>query len=159
MAEQGGSIVGFVHAETSTGAQSDAKLLTQIAHKYGALTIVDAVTSLAGTMARYYGAAGRLGIDVLYGADVVGVDERDLVGEHHPVAEAAELELRISSSVPSSTRIGAPRASWPWFIPAAPAIFSEEFEGLVSVVAQNVSVELAQLPVTHVGAPITNRFS
>ena len=42
-------IVSFIHAETSTGAQSDAKTLVAIAHKYGALTIVDAVTSLAGT--------------------------------------------------------------------------------------------------------------
>ncbi len=42
-------IVAFVHAETSTGCQSDARLLTQIAHKHGALVIVDAVTSLAGT--------------------------------------------------------------------------------------------------------------
>ena len=42
-------VVAFVHAETSTGAQSDAKLLTQIAHKYGALVIVDAVTSLGGS--------------------------------------------------------------------------------------------------------------
>jgi alanine-glyoxylate transaminase/serine-glyoxylate transaminase/serine-pyruvate transaminase len=41
-------IVAFVHAETSTGVQSDAKTLVGIAHKHGALTIVDAVTSLAG---------------------------------------------------------------------------------------------------------------
>jgi alanine-glyoxylate transaminase/serine-glyoxylate transaminase/serine-pyruvate transaminase len=39
----------FVHAETSTGAQSDARALTQVAHKHGAMVIVDAVTSLAGT--------------------------------------------------------------------------------------------------------------
>ena len=45
-------LVAFVHAETSTGAQSDAKLLTQIAHEAGALVIVDAVTSLAGTPIR-----------------------------------------------------------------------------------------------------------
>src|SRR5258708_6010790 len=43
------SIVAFVHAETSTGCQSDAKTLTQLAHKHGALVILDAVTSLAGT--------------------------------------------------------------------------------------------------------------
>jgi alanine-glyoxylate transaminase/serine-glyoxylate transaminase/serine-pyruvate transaminase len=43
------SVVAFVHAETSTGCQSDARALTQIAHKHGALVIVDAVTSLAGT--------------------------------------------------------------------------------------------------------------
>jgi len=49
---KGVSVVGFVHAETSTGAQSDAKELTRIAHKHGALVIVDAVTSLAGTPVR-----------------------------------------------------------------------------------------------------------
>jgi alanine-glyoxylate transaminase / serine-glyoxylate transaminase / serine-pyruvate transaminase len=42
-------VVAFVHAETSTGVQSDAKLLVEIAHKYDKLTIVDTVTSLAGT--------------------------------------------------------------------------------------------------------------
>ena len=41
-------VVGFVHAETSTGALSDAKTITQLAHDHGALVIVDAVTSLAG---------------------------------------------------------------------------------------------------------------
>jgi alanine-glyoxylate transaminase / serine-glyoxylate transaminase / serine-pyruvate transaminase len=43
------SILAFIHGETSTGAQSDARVLTQIAHKHGALVIVDAVTSLGGT--------------------------------------------------------------------------------------------------------------
>lgn len=42
-------IVAFVHAETSTGASSDAKSLVEIAHEHGCLTIVDAVTSLAGS--------------------------------------------------------------------------------------------------------------
>ncbi len=42
-------VVAFVHAETSTGAISDAKTLVAIAHKYGCLTIVDAVTSLTGS--------------------------------------------------------------------------------------------------------------
>ena len=48
-ANRDAKVVAFVHAETSTGAQSDAKTLVKIAHKYDALTIVDAVTSLAGT--------------------------------------------------------------------------------------------------------------
>ena len=43
------SIVAFVHAETSTGAMSDAETLCKIAHKYDCLTIVDAVTSLGGS--------------------------------------------------------------------------------------------------------------
>ncbi len=42
-------IVAFVHAETSTGAQSDAKTLVEIAHQHNCLAIVDAVTSLGGT--------------------------------------------------------------------------------------------------------------
>jgi alanine-glyoxylate transaminase/serine-glyoxylate transaminase/serine-pyruvate transaminase len=42
-------VVAFVHAETSTGAQSDAKTLVEIAHQHGCLTIVDAVTSLGGS--------------------------------------------------------------------------------------------------------------
>ena len=42
-------VVAFVHAETSTGVQSDPKTLVEIAHRHDALTIVDAVTSLAGS--------------------------------------------------------------------------------------------------------------
>ncbi|PMH39915.1 alanine--glyoxylate aminotransferase [Vibrio sp. 10N.286.49.B3] len=41
-------ILAFVHAETSTGALSDAQALSKIAKRYQALTIVDAVTSLGG---------------------------------------------------------------------------------------------------------------
>ncbi|EIJ33052.1 pyridoxal-phosphate-dependent aminotransferase family protein [Thiothrix nivea] len=42
-------LVAFVHAETSTGAQSDAQTLVKLAHDHDCLTIVDAVTSLGGT--------------------------------------------------------------------------------------------------------------
>lgn len=41
-------IVAFVHAETSTGVENDAKTLCAIAKEFGCLTIVDTVTSLAG---------------------------------------------------------------------------------------------------------------
>ncbi len=41
-------IIAFVHAETSTGALSDAQALGALAKQYDALTIVDAVTSLGG---------------------------------------------------------------------------------------------------------------
>ena len=41
-------IVAFVHAETSTGVRSDAKVLCELAHAAGCLTIVDCVTSLVG---------------------------------------------------------------------------------------------------------------
>ncbi|OIQ94327.1 purine catabolism protein PucG [mine drainage metagenome] len=42
-------IVAFVHAETSTGALSDAKTLVEVAHRHGCLAIVDAITSLGGS--------------------------------------------------------------------------------------------------------------
>ena len=45
-------VVAFVHAETSTGVQSDAKTLIDIAHKHDCLTIVDTVTSLGGSELR-----------------------------------------------------------------------------------------------------------
>ncbi len=57
-------IVAFVHAETSTGVQSDAKTLVEIAHKHDALTIVDAVTSLGGTPVL----VDEWGIDAIYSA-------------------------------------------------------------------------------------------
>jgi alanine-glyoxylate transaminase/serine-glyoxylate transaminase/serine-pyruvate transaminase len=45
----GARILAFVHAETSTGARSDARLLAEIARRHDCLTIVDAVTSLGGS--------------------------------------------------------------------------------------------------------------
>ncbi len=55
-------ILAFVHAETSTGVQSDAKTLCELARKHGCLTIVDAVTSLGGTELR----VDDWGIDAIY---------------------------------------------------------------------------------------------
>lgn len=40
------AVVAFVHAETSTGVCSDVRLLSEIAHRHGALVICDTVTSL-----------------------------------------------------------------------------------------------------------------
>jgi alanine-glyoxylate transaminase/serine-glyoxylate transaminase/serine-pyruvate transaminase len=42
-------IVAFVHAETSTGAISDAKTLAALAHEHDCLVIADTVTSLGGS--------------------------------------------------------------------------------------------------------------
>jgi alanine-glyoxylate transaminase/serine-glyoxylate transaminase/serine-pyruvate transaminase len=55
-------IVAFVHAETSTGALSDAKTICAIAKKYNCMTIVDAVTSVAGSELR----VDEWGIDAIY---------------------------------------------------------------------------------------------
>ena len=57
-------VLAFVHAETSTGCQSDAKTLTQIAHKNDALVIVDAVTSLGGSPVK----VDEWEIDAIYSA-------------------------------------------------------------------------------------------
>jgi len=55
-------IVAFVHAETSTGAQSDAQTLTELAHRNGALALADTVTSLGGTPIK----VDEWGIDAIY---------------------------------------------------------------------------------------------
>jgi alanine-glyoxylate transaminase/serine-glyoxylate transaminase/serine-pyruvate transaminase len=55
-------IVAFVHAETSTGAMSDARVLCEIARKHDCLTIVDAVTSLGGVPLK----VDEWGIDAIY---------------------------------------------------------------------------------------------
>jgi alanine-glyoxylate transaminase/serine-glyoxylate transaminase/serine-pyruvate transaminase len=55
-------IVAFVHAETSTGAQSDAATLAKIAHDHDCLVIVDAVTSLGGTPVK----VDEWGVDAIY---------------------------------------------------------------------------------------------
>ncbi|QLI81619.1 alanine--glyoxylate aminotransferase family protein [Chitinibacter fontanus] len=54
--------LAFVHAETSTGARSDAQALCALAKKSGCLTIVDAVTSLGGIELR----VDEWGIDAIY---------------------------------------------------------------------------------------------
>lgn len=54
--------LAFVHAETSTGARSDAESLCALAEKYGCLSIVDAVTSLGGIELQ----VDKWGIDAIY---------------------------------------------------------------------------------------------
>ncbi len=55
-------IVAFVHAETSTGVQSDARKLAEIARRHDCLTIVDAVTSLGGSPLK----VDEWGLDAVY---------------------------------------------------------------------------------------------
>ncbi len=55
-------IVAFVHAETSTGAQSDANGVWELAHKHNCLVIADCVTSLAGTPVK----VDEWGLDAVY---------------------------------------------------------------------------------------------
>ncbi|MPY25464.1 alanine--glyoxylate aminotransferase family protein [Shewanella psychropiezotolerans] len=54
--------LAFVHAETSTGALSDAKTLCALAKQYNCLSIVDAVTSVGGVELR----VDEWGIDAIY---------------------------------------------------------------------------------------------
>lgn len=62
-------ILAFVHAETSTGVCSDARLLTEIAHRHGALVIVDAVTSLGCIPLQ----VDAWGIDAIYSGSQKGL--------------------------------------------------------------------------------------
>ncbi len=56
------AIVAFVHAETSTGVRSDAPALCALATRRGALSIVDAVTSLGGIEV----SVDTWGVDAMY---------------------------------------------------------------------------------------------
>ena len=58
----GVKVVAFVHAETSTGVLSDAQTLAALARKHGALSIVDAVTSLGGSPLQ----VDAWGLDAIY---------------------------------------------------------------------------------------------
>jgi len=55
-------LVAFVHAETSTGARSDAELLASIAHRHGRLVIADCVTALGGIPLK----VDEWGLDAVY---------------------------------------------------------------------------------------------
>jgi len=55
-------LIAFVQAETSTGVESDVKALVEIAHRYGCLAIVDAVTSLGGSPLKI----DEWGVDAVY---------------------------------------------------------------------------------------------
>ena len=61
--------VAFVHAETSTGAQSDAATLIGLARAKGALAIVDTVTSLGGTPVL----ADAWGADAIYSGSQIAL--------------------------------------------------------------------------------------
>lgn len=55
-------VLAFVHAETSTGAVTDAQALASLAKERGVLTIVDAVTSLGGIPLK----VDEWGLDAVY---------------------------------------------------------------------------------------------
>jgi len=60
--KEGADIVGFVHAETSTGVKNPADDIARVARDHGALTIADMVTSLGGHPVEM----GKWGIDIAY---------------------------------------------------------------------------------------------
>ncbi len=55
-------LLAFVHAETSTGAISDAKALAALAHRHDCLVIADTVTSLGGSPLK----VSEWGLDAVY---------------------------------------------------------------------------------------------
>lgn len=62
-------VVAFVHAETSTGAQSDVEVLAGVARRHGALVICDTVTSLGCTPVL----VDAWGLDAVYSASQKGL--------------------------------------------------------------------------------------
>ncbi len=63
------NVVGFVHAETSTGALQPGRAICEAAHEAGALVIGDCVTSLGGLPVEF----DETGIDVAYSCTQKGV--------------------------------------------------------------------------------------
>jgi len=55
-------LLAFVHAETSTGVESDVKALCALAHQYECLSLVDAVTSVGGIELK----VDEWGVDAVY---------------------------------------------------------------------------------------------
>jgi hypothetical protein len=78
--------LAFVHAETSTGALSDAEALCRLAKAHDCLTIVDAVTSLGGCELN----VDQWGIDAIYS------------GSQNPPKTPLMQTITLS---PSSTRL------------------------------------------------------
>ncbi|MFZ0320099.1 MAG: alanine--glyoxylate aminotransferase family protein [Candidatus Sulfotelmatobacter sp.] len=63
------AVVGFVHAETSTGALQPGKAICAAAHEVGALVIGDCVTSLGGLPVEF----DKTGIDIAYSCTQKGL--------------------------------------------------------------------------------------
>ena len=65
VADHDPDVVGFVHAETSTGVrQPDVRAIVEIAHDHGALVVADTVTSLGGVPVT----VDEWGVDAAYSA-------------------------------------------------------------------------------------------
>jgi len=62
LSESNAKVVGIVHAETSTGVLQPLKEISKLAKEYGALLLVDTVTSLGGCELD----VDELGIDICY---------------------------------------------------------------------------------------------
>mgnify|MGYP001814003573 FL=1 len=62
MANPDARVLAFVHAETSTGAISDAEALAKLAHAHDCLVIADTVTSLGGSPLK----VSEWGLDAVY---------------------------------------------------------------------------------------------
>jgi len=62
LSESNAKVVGIVHAETSTGVLQPLKEISKLAKEYGALFLVDTVTSLGGCELN----VDELGIDICY---------------------------------------------------------------------------------------------
>jgi alanine-glyoxylate transaminase/serine-glyoxylate transaminase/serine-pyruvate transaminase len=67
--DQRPQVVGYVHAETSTGVVQDGTAICDAAHEVGALVIADTVTSLGNIPVN----ADRTGIDIAYSCSQKGL--------------------------------------------------------------------------------------
>ena len=90
-------VVGFVHAETSTGALQSGKAICAAAHDAGALVLADCVTSLGGLPVEF----DRTGIDVAYSCTQKGLSCPPGLSPMAMSARAMEW-LRTRTTLPRS---------------------------------------------------------
>lgn len=69
LASDGADIVAVVHGETSTGVLNPVEHIAEVAHRTGALTVVDAVTTMGGVELR----TDRWMVDVCYSCSQKGL--------------------------------------------------------------------------------------
>lgn len=91
LASNGADIVAMVHGETSTGVANPVAEVMQVAGAHGALTVVDAVTTLGGLPVE----TGSRGIDVCYSCTQKGL------GAPSGLAPVSFSARALASRVPS----------------------------------------------------------
>lgn len=173
--EQDVGIVAMVHVETSTGMVNDLDGLGELAHRYGALLLVDAVSSLGGAELDVDDqgidlcvSAAQKSIGGLGGTSFVAVSERarEVMDRRGEVPRSAYLDLDRwwASWLPPERggRLTSGFRRLPWSMPTHPVFALEEAcriiveeEGLAARVARHrAAARATEAVISKLGFPL-----